>query len=120
VITETERTLAWCSWHLDFADDVALVQPATGPDGSALYACRRCRETYRLMPYDFRPDRDGELPHHEEEETPMGDDNKHPGDPAPIEPWQPPSDPPSPDSDSSGTGSGSHGGGGDGNGDGGQ
>ncbi|MGX9919576.1 hypothetical protein ACWIG4_06955 [Streptomyces sp. NPDC002248] len=119
------RTIAWCAWHRGLAEDVALidvVEPASGPGTAGrLFACHRCRESYRLTPYaqkerrsatyDFRPGRGGELPHHEEEK-PMGDDNNgHGGTPAPIEPWQPPTEPPNPDSDSSGTGTGSHGGG---------
>ncbi|MEW2351420.1 hypothetical protein AB0904_27605 [Streptomyces sp. NPDC006684] len=52
------RTIAWCAWHRDLADDVALIQPAPEPTtepGGALYACRRCRETYRLTPWEDRP-----------------------------------------------------------------
>jgi hypothetical protein len=48
---EGSRQIAWCAWHRDLADDVALIQPAPEPatePGGALYACRRCREIYRL------------------------------------------------------------------------
>jgi hypothetical protein len=54
VTAGTERVIAWCAWHLDLVDDAALVQPATDTDGSGFHACHRCRETYRLTPWEHR------------------------------------------------------------------
>ncbi|WP_435193380.1 hypothetical protein [Streptomyces sp. NRRL F-5630] len=52
-----DRTIAWCAWHRDLADDALLIQPAPEPatePGGALYACGRCREIYRLPLWEER------------------------------------------------------------------
>ncbi|MGX9921804.1 hypothetical protein ACWIG4_18340 [Streptomyces sp. NPDC002248] len=53
---EPPRLIAWCAWHLDFAEDAVLIQPAEpkSPTGADLYACPACREMHRLTPYAER------------------------------------------------------------------
>ncbi|SCD30370.1 hypothetical protein GA0115251_102119 [Streptomyces sp. TverLS-915] len=52
---EPARIIAWCHWHRGLAGGATLihvVEQASGPGvGGHLYACGRCRESYRLTPY---------------------------------------------------------------------
>ncbi|WP_433339908.1 hypothetical protein [Streptomyces sp. CA-253872] len=49
------RSIGWCAWHRGLADAPVLIdviETASGPSsGGRLYACPRCRASYRLTPY---------------------------------------------------------------------
>lgn len=49
----------WCAWHKKYSGGVRLidvVEQGSGPGTAGnLFACARCRETFRLVPYADRP-----------------------------------------------------------------
>jgi len=54
--TNTPSAYGWCAWHQGHADGVRLItviEQGSGP-GHAQYACRPCREAYRLVPFADR------------------------------------------------------------------
>lgn len=46
------KTLRWCHWHKDVADDTLLIGAAerTSAGPRTFYACGACREEHRLIP----------------------------------------------------------------------
>ncbi|MEU8728779.1 hypothetical protein AB0C68_05285 [Streptomyces tendae] len=51
------RTIGWCAWHKDVADDVRVIQvdeQGSGP-GGVRHACQPCIDKHGLVPFAERP-----------------------------------------------------------------